>query len=141
MFFPIDERIDVVRSEFKSVAVRDGIGWASFHAVAAENATRIVNIVDARVTLPGGNAVRVLVFCRLDVDAVCGTRGRAKKTPHALLQAVFVAVQHVNATVARLEMDGFVRIILRNRLPEHIAEGYAKTFHQRAKRLAHFAKD
>jgi hypothetical protein len=37
LFFTVDQGIDVVRGEFKTVSVRNCIRWACFHAVTAEN--------------------------------------------------------------------------------------------------------
>src|SRR4029077_21135998 len=41
LLFAVDEGVDVVRGEFESMAVRDRIGGAGFHAIAAEDATRV----------------------------------------------------------------------------------------------------
>ena len=79
-------------------------------------------------------------FRRLDVNAVRRTRRRAQKAAHALLQPAFVAVQHVDPAIARLKMHLFVRIILRNRFAEYIAECNAKTLRQRAERFSYFPK-
>src|SRR6185437_15228055 len=41
-FFAINHGVDVVGSEFETVAVSDGVGGASFDAIAAKNAAGIV---------------------------------------------------------------------------------------------------
>jgi hypothetical protein len=51
LFFAINERIDVVGSQFESVAVRDRVRRARFHAITAENAPRIIYVVHAGVAL------------------------------------------------------------------------------------------
>src|SRR5215470_5283268 len=57
LLFAVHQGIDVVRGEFESVAVRDRIRRAGFHAVAAENAPRIVDVVHRGVALARGNSV------------------------------------------------------------------------------------
>src|SRR5882724_12878561 len=123
------------------MTVRYGIRWASFHAITAENAARIIDVIYARAALACRDAVRVHILRSLDIDAIGGASGRAEKTANALLQAIFVAVQNVNPTVARLKVYRFVGIIFRDRLTKHSAEGHTKTFHECAKRLADFSDD
>ena len=77
MLLAIDQRIDVVGSEFESVAMRDRIGRASLDAIPAENAARIIDIVDFRVALAGRNSVCVRVLCSLEVNAIRREIGRA----------------------------------------------------------------
>src|SRR5262249_29508768 len=77
-------------------------------------------------------------FGRLNVNAVRRARYRAQEAPHALLQPVFVAMQHMNAAVPRLEMHRLVRIVLRHGLPEHILEGDAESLGERAKSFRYF---
>ena len=103
MFFAVDELVDVEGGEFEAVAVGDGVGGASFDAVAAEDAARIIDIVDLGVTLARGDAGGRGVFSGFDVDAIRGTCGGAKKTAYALFEPVFVAVEDMNAAVTRLE--------------------------------------
>ena len=47
LFFAIDQGIDVVGGELESMTVRDRVGGAGFDAVSAENAARIIDVVDA----------------------------------------------------------------------------------------------
>jgi hypothetical protein len=138
LFLTVNERINVVRRELEAMTVRDGIGGARFHAITAENAPRIVDVIHTGIALTRGDAVRMDILGGFDIDAIRGASGRAEKASNALLQAILVAVQNVNPTVARLKMDRLVRIILRHRLTKHSAEGYAEAFYQRAKRLANF---
>jgi len=140
LLFPIHQRIDVVRSQFKSVTVCDCIRRACFHAVPAEDAARIVDVVDRSVALAGGNPIRIRIFCSLNVNAIRWACSSTQKTSDALLKSIFVTMQHVNAAVARLEMHRLVWIVLRDRLPEHIPEGHAEPFHHSAERREHFAE-
>ena len=120
------------------MTVRDGIGRACFDAIAAKNAARIVDVVDAGVAFSGGNPLGVGVFRSLDVDASGGAGRRAQETADALFQSAFVPVENVDAAVSWLEMDGFFGIIFRDGFPQHVAEGHAKAFHERDERFAGF---
>src|SRR5579885_3122656 len=121
------------------MTVRDRIGRASLHAIAAENAAGVINVVNGSVPFAGGNPVRVRVLGRLNVDAICRARSRAQEASYALFQAVFIAVQDVNSPVSRLKMDRLVRVILRHRFAEHVLEGDAEALHHRRKRREYFA--
>ena len=50
-------------------------------------------------------------------------------------------MQDVNAAVARLEVNRFVRVILGDRLPKHILEGHAEALRQRRECFGNFADD
>src|SRR5246127_3877817 len=45
LLFPVHQRIDVVRCQLKSVSVSNRVCRARFHAIPAENASRIVDVV------------------------------------------------------------------------------------------------
>jgi hypothetical protein len=141
LFFAVDQGIDVVCGEFKTVPVRNRIRGAGFHAVATENTTRIIDIVNAGVTFSGGNAAGIRIFRGFNVNAICGAGRGTEKASYALLEAGLVAVQHVNPAIARLKMDRFKRIIFRDSLAKHIPEGHAEALHKRAKSFADFPKD
>src|SRR5882724_899528 len=121
------------------MAVRDRIRRASFHAITAKNAARVIYVVDGSVTFARGNSVGVCIFCSLDINTIRRTRRGAQKASDALLQPVFIAMQHVNAPIARLKMYGLVRIVLRHRLSEHVLEGDTEAFHHRGERREYFA--
>jgi len=123
------------------MTVGDGIGRAGLHTIPTKNAARIIDVVDASVTLAGGNPLRVGVFRCLDVDTTRGAGRRAQETADALFQSTFVPVEHVDAAVSWLEMDGFFGIIFRDGFPQHVAEGYAKAFYERDERFASFSND
>ena len=141
LFFSINERVDVVGREFEAMAVSDGVRGAGFHAITAKNAPRIIDVVHAGVALARGDPVRIRVFRGFDVNAIRGTSCRAKEAANTFFKAAFVAVQNVNPTVARLKMNRLVRIVLRDRLTKHVAEGHTEALDQRTKRLAHFSND
>ena len=123
------------------MSVRNRIRGARFDAVTAENTTRIIDIVNAGVTFAGGDAAGIRIFRGFDVNAIRGARRCTEKASNALFQAGFVAMQHVNPAIARLKMHRFERVILRDRLTEHIPEGHAEALHQCAESFADFPKD
>jgi hypothetical protein len=51
LFFAEDQRVDVVGCQLEAVTVSDCVGGTRFDAVAAENTTRVVDIVHAGVAL------------------------------------------------------------------------------------------
>ena len=128
LLFAIDHGVDVVGSEFKAVSVSDGVGGAGFDAIAAENAAGIVDVVDLGVAVGVGDAIFGGVFGGFDVNAVGGAGSGAEEAGDALLETVFVALQDVDAAVARLEVHGLVRIVLRGGLLEHGDEGDFEAF-------------
>ena len=67
--------------------MRDRIRRACFDAVAAENAARIIDIVNAGVTFTGGDAVGIGIFRRFDINAICWASRGAQKAANALLEA------------------------------------------------------
>ena len=122
MLFAVNQRIDVIGRQLKSMPMRDRIGRTSFHAIPAKNTARIINIVDAGIPFARGDAIHVGVFRGLDINAVRWACRGAQKAPDALLQPIFIAMQHVNPAITRLKMHLLVRIIFRNRFSEYIAK-------------------
>ena len=141
LLFPVNQGIDVVGSELKSVPVRDSVRWTCFDAVSAENAARIIDVVDTGVAFPGGDALGIGVFSGFNINAIRRAGRGAKKASNALFQAGFVAVQHVDPTITGLKVHRFEGIVLRDRFTKHIPEGHAESLNQRAKGLADFSKD
>jgi hypothetical protein len=92
LFLTIDEGIDVVGSKFDAVAVSDRVGGTGFYAVTAENAARIIDVVDLRIAFARGNAIGGGIFSGFDVDTVRRTGCGAQKTTYALFVAVFVTL-------------------------------------------------
>src|SRR5205807_10115491 len=120
------------------MTVRYGIGRARFHAIAAENTARIIDVVHAGVTLARGNPVRIHIFSGFDINAIRWAGRRAEETTHTLLQTIFVAVEDVDPAVTWLKMHRLERIIFCNSLTKHNSEGYAEALHERAERIALF---
>src|SRR3984893_2093645 len=119
--------------------MRDGIGGACLDAIAAEDATRIVDVVNAGVALPRRDALCVGVFRSLDIDACRRTCRRTQKTAYALFQPVFVSMQNVNPAVPSLEVDRLFRIVFGDGFPQHVAECDAETFHHGDESFAGFS--
>ena len=70
------------------------------------------------------------ILSRFDVDAIGWTGRRTQKTSNALLETVFVTLEHVHAAIALLKFCAFQRpwtiwIVLYNRGLEHLLEGDA----------------
>ena len=120
LVFAVDQGVDVVGGELEAVAVGDGVGGAGLDAVAAKDAAGVIDVVDAGVALAGGDALGVGIFGGFDIDAAGGAGGGAEEAADAFLEAVFIALQDVNAAIARLKMDGLVGIDSRWSALRHI---------------------
>jgi len=141
LFLAVDERVDVVGREFDAVAVGDGVRGARLDAISAEDAARVVDVVDACVALAGGDALRLRIFRSFDVDTIRGARGGAQEAPDALLVAIFVPLKYVNSPIARLDARSHLREALRGGLPKHRAEGDAEALDERCEGFPHFSDD
>src|ERR1041385_7146973 len=95
LLFAIDQVRGVERGQFESMSVRNGVGGTGLNAVSAKNAAVVVNVIDLGVTLGPAHAVLGRVLCCLNVNAIGGTVGRAKKAGDTLLQAILVTLQYV----------------------------------------------
>lgn len=141
LFFAVDEGIYVVGGQLKSMSVRNRIRGARFNAIPAENAARIINVVNAGVAFACGDSAGIGIFGGFNVDAIRRTSGGAEKASNAFLQPRFVAVQNVNSAIARLKMHRFEGIILGDRFTKHITEGDAESLDQCGKGLADFSQN
>ena len=138
LFFAVQERIYVVGSELDAVAMSDGVGGAGLDAVAAKNAARIIDVVNLGVAFACGDAIRVGILSRLDVNAIRGTCGGTQEASDAFFIAVFIALQDVNAAIAGLDAGGDFRKILGRRGTEHGSQGDAETLEQSYECFADF---
>src|SRR5437868_11532931 len=110
--------------------MRDGVRRAGLHAITAEDATVVVDVVNLRVTLGGRDALLFRILGRLNIDTVRRTCRSAQETRNALLQTVLIALQLMLAPEALLQMRTAHRprpvgIVLDFRRLEHLAEGHA----------------
>jgi hypothetical protein len=85
--------------------------------------------------------LRIRIFGGLDVNATGRACCSAQETADTLFESIFIAVENVNAPVARLEMNGLFWIIFGDGLPQHVSESYAEAFYKRDKRFASFPED
>jgi len=141
LFFAVDHGIDVGGGQLEAVTVGDGVRGAGFDAVAAKDAARIIDVVDAGVAFTGGDSLDVSIFGGFDVDATGGASRGAEEAADTFFQPIFVAVKDVDAAVAGLEMDGFFGIIFGDGLAKHIAERHAKALYERDNSFAGFFDD
>ena len=123
------------------MAVGDGVGGTSLHAVSAKNASRVVDVIDLSIPFTSRNTLRIGIFGCFNVYAIGGTRSSAQKTSYAFLEAVFVALQYVNSPIARLDARRDVGKALSGRLAKHGAQGDAETLVQGEKCFADFSND
>src|SRR5262245_36535003 len=84
LLFAIDEIGGIEGCEFEAVPVGDGVGWTSLHAVSAEDAAVVVDVVNRRVTLGAADAILVSVLGSFDVNAIGRAGSSAEKAGDAL---------------------------------------------------------
>src|SRR5215467_13803613 len=130
LLLAIDQIRGIKRRQFKAVSVRDRIRRAGFHAISAENAAVVIDVVHLRVALGATYPIRLCVLCGFDIDAVRWARGCTQETGHALFQTVLVALQDVHPAKALLELRApqrswAVRVVFDLRGLEHLHEGDA----------------
>jgi len=136
LLLAVDQVAGVKTGDFEAVSMSNSVGGTGFDAVATEDASVVVDVVDLGITLGPTDPVLRSVLGSLDIDAIRGARGGAQKTCHAFFEAVFVALQHVHTAIALLEHGalqgtGPVGIVLDNRGLEHLPEGDAHAFGDR----------
>jgi hypothetical protein len=101
---------------------RDRVEGTGELAVAAEDAAAEVDLVDPRVALACGDAVRRGVLLGDHPDAVRRARGGAERAADALLEPVLVPPESVPAAEARVDGPLVLRVLLRDRLLEDVLE-------------------
>jgi hypothetical protein len=138
LFFRIDQCCCVVAGKFKPVAVRDGVSGTGFDTITTEDATVVVDIVDAGIALSAAEANDIRVFRRFDVDAISRTGGSAEKTSDALLKPILVALQNVGAAIAILQLSRAVRVLFCDGRLQHLFESDAHSLGDRRGRTNHF---
>ena len=130
LLLAVNQITGIKRSQLKSMAMRNRVRGTSLHAIAAENASIVVDVVDLGIALGATHAVFGGVVRGLYVDAIRRTVGGAEEAGDALFQPVFIALQHVRPAeaglYARAPKRAFsVRIIFYRRRLEHLHEGDA----------------
>src|SRR5947199_3831 len=112
--------------------MRDGVGGTCFHAVTAEDAPVVVDVVNSCIPLSAAESLLFSVFGRFDINAISWAGCGAKEAGHAFLEAIFVALQDVSAAKALLQLCWPVRIFFRNRWLQHLLEGDAHALGDRS---------
>src|SRR5579884_1957409 len=133
----VDQVVAVVLGDLELVAERDRVERAGELAVAAEDAATHVDLVDARVALAGRDAVLGRVLGRDDADAVGRARCRAERAADALLEPVLVPPETVAAAEARVDRPLVLRVLLRDRLLEHLLQRDAEALERVRDERAH----
>jgi hypothetical protein len=128
LLFTIDQSINVVRGKLDIMAVGDGVGRTCFHAVAAKDASRIVNIVNLRIALAGRHATCFGVFRSFNVNAICRTGRGAQKTADAFFKSILVALENMYSTITWLNARRHIRIGFRRGLAEHRPQSHTEPF-------------
>jgi hypothetical protein len=141
LFLAEDEGVDVVRGEFDAVSVGDGVCWTSLYAIAAEDAAGIIDVVNFGIAFPRRNSLRFRIFRSLDVDTVRRAGGGAEKATDAFLEAVFVTLQDVDASITGLNAGRDLGKVFSGGFAKHRAQRNAKSFKQRHKCFANFSDD
>ena len=130
LLLTINQIAGVERGQLKAVTMRDGIGGAGLNAVAAENTSIVIDVVNLGVSFGATDALFRGVIGGFDINAVRWTIGGAKEASHTLFQSIFVALQNMGAAETGLntcpaERTFSIRIILNGRGLEHLHEGDA----------------
>src|SRR5690242_10163718 len=86
----LDQGGGVEAGGLESMPVGDGVGGTGLDTVAAEDAARVIDVVDLGVAFAAGDAVGLGVLRRFDIDTVGRTGRRAQETGDTLLQPVDV---------------------------------------------------
>src|SRR5437868_779715 len=82
----------VVAGDLESVSMGNGVGGARLHAIAAKDATVVIDVVNLGITLAAADTELIGIFGRFNIDAIGGTRGGAQETRDAFFQPVFVSL-------------------------------------------------
>src|SRR5206468_4334677 len=90
LLFAVDQVAGVERGQLETMAVRDGVGGAGLDAIAAEDATVVIDVVDLGVTLGAADAMRFRVLRRLDVNAIRRACRSAQEAGNTFLQPVLI---------------------------------------------------
>src|SRR4029453_16187164 len=118
----VDQVVARVLGDLEFLLERDRVERARELAVAAEDAAREVDLVNAPVAPTGRNAIVGGVLCRDDANAVGRAGSRAQRAADALLEPVLVSPEPVPPAEARGEGALVLRVLLRDRLLEDLLQ-------------------
>ena len=121
--------------------VGDGVGGAGLHAVAAEDAAIVVDVIHGSISLAGADTLFSGVVGRLDVDTVGRAGRRAQEATYTFLQPLFVALQDVQTPIALLKMGWLVGVVFGDRGTEQVLKGYLEAGSQPRRYLCYVAEN
>ena len=70
MLLAVDQIGSVKRRQFESVTVRDRVRGTRLHAISAENAAVVVDVVNLGIALGAADTIGRGIFRGLDVNAI-----------------------------------------------------------------------
>src|SRR5262249_43150588 len=95
-------------------------------AITAEDAARLMNLIDRRIPRPGLH--RTIVLGGLEVDRIGWTSDRAEPARHALFQTVLVPHEHLLTAVLREHRYLLFVVVDRDRFLEQVLERGAEAY-------------
>src|SRR5918992_4899387 len=122
----VDQVVARVLGELVLGLERDCVERARELAVAAEDAAREVDLVDARVALARRDTVRRRVLLGDDADAVRRAGGCAERAADAFLEAVVEPPEPMTTAEPWVHGPLVLRVLLRDRLLEDLLQGDAE---------------
>jgi hypothetical protein len=128
-----DKVVLAVDSQLVILTHENGGDGAGLLTIAAEDAARLMNLVDLGVARTRQN--RAVVFLGLEIDRVGGAGSRTQTTGHALLQPVLVPHQHLFTPVLREHRHFLLGVIYRHLLLKHVTEGSGQSDEKRSNHL------
>lgn len=141
LFLAINQSINIVGSQLDIVTMSDCVSGAGFHAVAAEDTTRIINIVNFGITLTSRYAILFGIVASLDVNTICRTSGGAQKTSHAFFETVFVALENMDPAIPGLNTRRHIGVGFGGWFAEHGPQGHTESLIECAEGFADFFND
>src|ERR1039458_5796527 len=118
--------------------MRDGVRRAGLHAVPAEDAAVVIDVVDRGVTLAAGNPRLFGILRRFNINAIGRARRRAQEAGDALFHTVDIALQDVHPAETLFEFGGLIRVVVRHGGRHHLLEGDAHSLGERCRRTQNF---
>jgi len=127
LLFAVNQVAGVKAGDFETVSVGDRIRGTRLDAISAEDTSVVIDVIDLGVTLCSAHPMLGRILCRLDVNAIRGTRRRAQEAGNALLQPILVTLQDVHAAKTLLKLGAPkrsrpIRIVLYLCRLEHLHE-------------------
>ena len=100
LLFSIDQTAGVERCQLEFMTVRNGVGGAGLHAVAAEDTAVVVDVIDLGVSLAAADALLIGVFRGFYVNAIGGRPPRTRSRPRISRDRFHRAAAHARRETA-----------------------------------------